>query len=101
MKKITRDCSCDSWTKLGRRPPEASQFPDAFCGFCHLCGEPGHLSYHPQPVPERIVWCDRCYLIERHQPGLREPEAFFLAPGVCFLFDEGEEECHAPPFDDQ
>lgn len=100
MKKITRNCSCDAWMSWGKRPPEAAQFPPGFCGFCHRCGAPGHHSYHPGPVRGSASWCDRCYLIERHRPGLRKPEAFFLVPGECFLFDEGEEREYAAPFDE-
>ncbi len=77
MRRLRRNCYCDTWARLGGRP-QTADFPDGFCGLCSICGDPGHRSHHPYTVGS-VSWCDRCFLIERHRAGAREPNVFFYS----------------------
>ncbi|MCP4645191.1 MAG: hypothetical protein GY851_32415 [bacterium] len=58
MKK--RHCYCDLWEK---KPEVLEQqgVPRGYCGFCNVCGEPGHTRHFPGAVPYTGSWCDRHY----------------------------------------
>lgn len=53
-------CSCDLWNK-SPYTLEKQGVPKGFCGFCHICGAPGHLQHFPGAVPFTGVWCKQHY----------------------------------------
>jgi hypothetical protein len=55
-----RMCYCDGLDAEFRRE---HHIPNGFCGFCEVCGQPGHTRHHPAPVPYTGAWCDHCYRI--------------------------------------
>ena len=54
------DCYCDLWTTNPEHLQEQG-LPPGFCGFCDVCGEPGHTIAHSNR-PTTGAWC------EEHQP---------------------------------
>lgn len=59
---MKRNCYCELW----KTKPEILReqgVPEGFCGMCERCGQPGHTSHYPGPVPYTGSWCDRCYRI--------------------------------------
>ena len=34
--------------------------PAGFCGWCEVCGAPGHTQHYPGARPYTGAWCDRC-----------------------------------------
>jgi hypothetical protein len=74
---LPRYCYCDLWEKN----PDAliaRGIPEGFCGFCQVCGAPGHLRHHPAAIPVTGAWCDRHY----RYIALTHP----LAPVGCLLW---------------
>lgn len=37
-----------------------SDIPEGYCGFCDICGKPGHMRAHPRS-PTTGAWCDEHY----------------------------------------
>ena len=33
--------------------------PQGFCGYCEICGQPGHTQHFPGAVPYTGAWCSR------------------------------------------
>lgn len=40
---------------------EAEGIPRGYCGFCDVCGKPGHTRHFPGAVPATGTWCDFHY----------------------------------------
>jgi hypothetical protein len=64
---MPHDCYCDE----RERHPEAFErvdrpgvlerraLPPGYCGWCIVCGGPGHARHFPGAVPFTGAWCDR------------------------------------------
>ena len=44
----------------------AKGIPPGFCATCEFCGDFGHASHYPGPLPYTGSWCDVCYKVESH-----------------------------------
>ena len=55
-----RGCYCGLWEK---NPAflESQKVPRGYCGFCQVCGQPGHIRHFPGAVPYTGCWCDAHY----------------------------------------
>lgn len=53
MTRIPRNCYCETYVQ-----DRAAPLPPGFCGRCETCGEPGHTSHVPAPIPYTGSWCD-------------------------------------------
>lgn len=54
------DCYCDLWNR-SPKTLEKQGVPRGFCGFCDVCGKPGHLQHFPGAVPFTGAWCRKHY----------------------------------------
>lgn len=55
-----RGCYCELWdTKPAAL--ESQGVPRGYCGFCQVCGAPGHTRHFPGGVGYTGCWCDRHY----------------------------------------
>ena len=53
-----RGCYCDKW-ETNPAVFESLGYPRGYCGFCEVCGQPGHTQHFPGPIPYSGCWCDR------------------------------------------
>lgn len=58
--RIERTCYCGE-TEGHRNLRAKLRIPDGFCGVCSICGEPGHTSHSPLPIPATEGFCDICF----------------------------------------
>lgn len=56
MPLYPRNCYCESYVQ-----DRAAPLPPGHCGRCEACGEPGHTSHVPAPLPYTGSWCDTHY----------------------------------------
>lgn len=50
-------CYCEERQSNPELAREMADIPDGYCGFCDLCGQPGHTRAHPDS-PTTGAWCD-------------------------------------------
>jgi hypothetical protein len=55
-----RGCYCGLW-ETGPATLLARGLPPGYCGFCSMCGKPGHTRHFPGTSPYTGSWCDRDY----------------------------------------
>jgi O-acetyl-ADP-ribose deacetylase len=55
-------CCCDLWNK-SPETLEKKGIPRGFCGFCDVCGVPGHLLHFPGAVAFTGLWCKKHYYL--------------------------------------
>jgi hypothetical protein len=53
-----RGCYCGTWD-TNPEAFESAGIPRGFCGFCQVCGRPGHTRHFPGAVPYTGCWCER------------------------------------------
>lgn len=61
--KEKRNCYCE----LREESPEILEeqnIPQGYCGFCDICGSPGHLQHAPECHPYSASWCDKCLKVQ-------------------------------------
>ena len=53
-------CNCNIW---GKSPDtlRTQGIPDGYCGWCDVCGKPGHVQHFPGAVPFTGAWCRKHY----------------------------------------
>ncbi|GMW03841.1 MAG: hypothetical protein AMXMBFR84_49750 [Candidatus Hydrogenedentota bacterium] len=56
----SRGCYCFLW-RDNVESLESEGVPRGYCGFCDVCGSPGHTRPYPGPRPFTGCWCDRCF----------------------------------------
>lgn len=63
-------CYCMIWDKNPNQYLKRS-IPAGYCGFCNVCGEPGHIRHFPGSAPYTACWCERHYkrLLYLHPSG--------------------------------
>ncbi len=50
-------CYCKERATNPKLAGEMKEIPNGYCGFCEICGKPGHMCAHPR-LPTTGVWCD-------------------------------------------
>ena len=55
-----RYCYCGLW-ETDPKFLRDQDIPPGYCGFCQVCGEPGHIRHFPGSAPYTGSWCDRHY----------------------------------------
>ena len=55
-----RNCYCKLWQTSPATLSEQG-IPPGYCGFCEVCGKPGHLRHAPGIAPYTDAWCDSCF----------------------------------------
>ena len=79
------NCFCSLWDTSPQFLEEQG-LPRGYCGFCDMCGDPGHGRHFPGPVPVTGAWCDICYRIQAHKGPIRAVGAWY------FDASDGEEQ---------
>ena len=75
----SRDCYCNLW----ETDPAVFEkgLPRGYCGFCEVCGKPGHTRHYPGPRPYTGSWCDEHYAGLSRLPTLFNCVLFALVVG--------------------
>lgn len=56
-----RRCRCDDEALDSRASITTRDESDAYCGYCEMCGRPGHRRSFPGVLPFEGAWCDEHY----------------------------------------
>lgn len=54
------DCYCLERKETPDLAEIFKDLPEGYCGYCSVCGEPGHTRAHPH-APVSDAWCDLHY----------------------------------------
>ncbi len=54
-------CYCGLWSKNPGTYTKQG-IPQGFCGFCDICGKPGHIRHFPGSAPFTACWCETHYV---------------------------------------
>jgi hypothetical protein len=74
-------CFCSEREK---DPRSFSHVPDGFCGFCDICGEPGHVRPHPTEAFTG-AWCDEHWRDLEKELAASRPDLRGWAAAAAFL----------------
>ena len=58
------ECDCGT-SDSAVSSPCTDGLPAGYCGWCAICGRPGHTRHFPGPVPVTGAWCDLHYRMLR------------------------------------
>lgn len=59
FRRNERGCRCGAESTPSTDGPPG--VPEGHCGWCEVCGRPGHNRHFPGVLPFRGTWCDRHY----------------------------------------